>query len=55
MDEQPFAISGVDNPEKIRVLIYANGQSAHVALSALIAPLVNKITELDNRLKKMGA
>ncbi|WP_297327115.1 hypothetical protein [uncultured Bartonella sp.] len=55
MDEQPFAISGVTAPEKIRVLIYANNHMAHVPLSSLIAPLQQKIDEIENRLKKLGA
>ncbi|MBI0004093.1 hypothetical protein H3S80_08535 [Bartonella sp. M0177] len=54
MDEHPFAISGIKEPEKIRILIYANNQMAHVALSALLMPLQNKMTELENRLKKLG-
>lgn len=53
MEQKPFAISGVSSPDKIRVLIYANDKMVHVALSALLAPLQNKIQELENRLNKL--
>ncbi|MBI0141295.1 hypothetical protein H3U94_10480 [Bartonella sp. W8125] len=54
MDEQPFAISGVKEPEKIRILIYANNHTAHVPLSSLTKPLETRLEEIEKRLDKMG-
>ena len=34
--QTPFAISGISEPEKIRVLIYANNEMAHAPLNAVL-------------------
>lgn len=34
--QTPFAISGISEPEKIRVLLYANNQMVHAPLNAVL-------------------
>lgn len=36
----PFAVSGIAEPDKIRALVYANNQIAHVALSEILKAAV---------------
>lgn len=43
------AISEVSDPDKIRVVIFINGQFVHVPLSALLQPLTDQIASLEAR------
>ncbi|MCK3783474.1 hypothetical protein KEM44_21170 [Sinorhizobium meliloti] len=43
------AISEVADPEKIRVVIFINGEMVHVPLSALLAHMQDQIDALDAR------
>jgi hypothetical protein len=43
------AISEIANPEKIRVVIFINGEFVHVPLKALLADLQAQIDDLDAR------
>lgn len=43
------AISDVAEPEKIRVVIFINGELVHVPLSAILKALQQQIGDLDDR------
>jgi hypothetical protein len=43
------AISEIADPEKIRVVIFINGEFVHVPLKALLAGLQAQIDDLDAR------
>lgn len=43
------AISGISEPEKIRVVIFINGRLLHVPLNALIKHLQDQIDALEAR------
>jgi hypothetical protein len=43
------AISEIADPEKIRVVIFINGELVHVPLSALLAHIQAQVDDLDAR------
>jgi len=43
------AISDVNEPDKIRVAIFINGELVHVPLSALLKSLQSQVDALDER------
>lgn len=43
------AISEIADPEKIRVVIFINGEMVHVPLSALLAHIQAQVDDLDTR------
>jgi hypothetical protein len=43
------AISEIADPEKIRVVIFINGEFVHVPLSALLAHIQTQVDGLDAR------
>lgn len=43
------AISGVSDPEKIRVVIFINGEIVHAPLNELLAALQQQINDLKAR------
>ncbi|WP_412058124.1 hypothetical protein [Bartonella sp. DGB2] len=49
-DDTPFAISGISDPKKIRVLLYANDQLAHVPLLSLTKTLQMEIDEIKKKI-----
>jgi len=51
----PFPVGRINNPAKIRVLVYANNQFAHIALAEITRPLEDRIAELEARIISTGA
>jgi chaperonin cofactor prefoldin len=45
----PQAISEIDDPEKIRVVLFINNQFVHVPLPALVSHLTARIDDLEAR------
>lgn len=45
----PQAISDINNPDEIRVVIFINNEFVHVPLMALLKNLEQEITDLDAR------
>ncbi|MFQ6183660.1 hypothetical protein ACLMJV_17155 [Sinorhizobium meliloti] len=49
------AISEVADPQKIRVVIFINGEMVHVPLSALLAHVQAQLDSLDARVTALEA
>lgn len=52
MNQETFpidSISGVADPESIRVVLFINGRFVHAPLPSLIAHLLTRIEELEDR------
>lgn len=47
------AISGISDPGKIRVVLYANNRFVHIALSELVKPLTDEIEALKSRVQTL--
>jgi len=46
----PFAASGISDQNKIRVVLFANNQTIHVPLTALLAPLQTEVDLIKERI-----
>ncbi|MEN5106649.1 hypothetical protein [Brucella anthropi] len=57
MSEQVLvsAIAGIKEPEKIRVVLYANNRFVHASLAELIKPLTDEINSLKTRVTALEA
>lgn len=53
MSLMPFAVSGIRETAKIRVLIYANNKMAHAALSELLADVNAQISDMKNEIERL--
>ena len=47
------AIGGISDPEKIRVVLYANNRFVHASLSDLVKPLTDEIAALKVRVQAL--
>lgn len=47
----PSAISGIKDPEKIRVVLYVNNQFVHAPLNALLEKLFKRIAILEDKME----
>ncbi|UNE53829.1 hypothetical protein [Bartonella machadoae] len=48
----PFSIADIDEPEQIRVVLYASGRMGHAPLNALLKKNDQDIEALDKKLNK---
>ncbi|MGF7158228.1 hypothetical protein [Bartonella heixiaziensis] len=48
----PFSISDIDDPERIRVVLYASGRMGHAPLNALLNQMRQDIERLDKKQSK---
>lgn len=46
----PFAAPGISDQQKIRVVLFANNQTIHVPLMALLTPLQTEIDRMKERI-----
>ncbi|EJF74114.1 hypothetical protein HWV54_02790 [Bartonella alsatica] len=46
----PFSIADIDDPEHIRVVLYASGRMGHAPLNALLKKIHKDITEISRRM-----
>nr|WP_273724031.1 hypothetical protein [Bartonella sp. AU18XJBT] len=55
----PFSIADIDDPECIRVVLYASGRMGHAPLNALLKKAYEDITKISKRMdaleKKLNA
>ncbi|GAA5100538.1 hypothetical protein [Bartonella acomydis] len=49
----PFSIADIDDPEHIRVVLYASGRMGHAPLNALLKGICNDITQISQRLEAL--
>lgn len=47
----PFSIADIDDPEHIRVVLYASGRMGHAPLNALLKQMHEDITQIAQRLE----
>ncbi|MET3560584.1 putative RNase H-like nuclease (RuvC/YqgF family) [Bartonella japonica] len=48
----PFSIADIDNPEHIRVVLYASGRMAHAPLNALLNQAHQNMSNFDKQQSK---
>ncbi|WP_455465838.1 hypothetical protein [Bartonella sp. B39] len=46
----PFSIADIDDPEHIRVVLYASGRMGHAPLNALLKQIQEGMTKISQRL-----
>lgn len=46
----PFSIADIDDPECIRVVLYASGRTGHAPLNALLKKIYEDITKISKRM-----
>ncbi|WP_019221295.1 hypothetical protein [Bartonella senegalensis] len=46
----PFSIADIDDPEHIRVVLYASGRMGHAPLNALLKQMHKDMTQISQRL-----
>lgn len=46
----PFSIADIDDPECIRVVLYASGRMGHAPLNALLKKAYEDITKISKRM-----
>ncbi|EJF76754.1 hypothetical protein [Bartonella birtlesii] len=46
----PFSIADIDDPEHIRVVLYASARMGHAPLNALLKGIYKDITQISQRL-----
>ncbi|WP_019219593.1 hypothetical protein [Bartonella florencae] len=49
----PFSIADVDDPEHIRVALYASGRMGHAPLNALLKGIYKDLTQISQRLEAL--
>lgn len=48
----PFSIADIDNPEHIRVVLYASGRMGHAPLNALLKQAHQNVNKFDKKQDK---
>ncbi|WP_019222646.1 DUF5320 domain-containing protein [Bartonella rattaustraliani] len=48
----PFSIADIDNPEHIRVVLYASGRMGHAPLNALLNPVYQEMKDFNKKQSK---
>ncbi|EJF88015.1 hypothetical protein [Bartonella rattimassiliensis] len=49
----PFSIADIDDPECIRVVLYASGRMGHAPLNALLKKTYKDMTEILRRMEAL--